>query len=103
MQNRVATGSAAGFGFTAIIVAVLGRTNPVGVLVSAVGLSAMLVGAEAAQRESGLPVSLMQTIQALIVVFVVAGDAARRRGVRARRGDGRGPRAGSRRQRVGEP
>ena len=35
----------------------------------------MLVGAEAAQRDSGLPVSLMQTIQALVVVFVVAGDA----------------------------
>jgi general nucleoside transport system permease protein len=86
VQNRVATGSAAGFGFTAIIVAVLGRTNPVGVLISAVGLSAMLVGAEAAQRESGLPVSLMQTIQALIVVFVVAGDAISAR-VRARRGD----------------
>jgi ABC-type uncharacterized transport system permease subunit len=86
VQNRLATGSAAGFGFTAIIVAVLGRTNPVGVLVSALGLSAMLVGAEAAQRESGLPVSLMQTIQALIVVFVVAGDALSAR-VRARRGD----------------
>ena len=37
-----------------------------------------LVGAEAAQRESGLPVSLMQTIQALIVVFVVAGDNLRK-------------------------
>ena len=46
----------------------------------------MLVGAEAAQRESGLPVSLMQTIQALIVVFVVAGDALAAR-VRPRRGD----------------
>ena len=64
----------------------LGRTNPVGVLVSALGLSAMLVGAEAAQRESGLPVSLMQTIQALIVVFVVAGDALSAR-VRAWRGE----------------
>jgi simple sugar transport system permease protein len=75
VQSRVATGSAAGFGFTAIIVAIVGRNHPVGVLVSALGFSAMLVGAEAAQRESGLPVSLMQTIQALVVVFVVAGDA----------------------------
>ena len=81
VQTRVAAGSAAGFGFTAIIVAIVGRNNPVGVLVSALGFSAMLVGAEAAQRDSGLPVSLMQTIQALVVVFVVAGDAvaARRR------------------------
>lgn len=75
VQTRFATGSAAGFGFTAIIVAIVGRNHPVGVLVSAIGLSAMLVGAEAAQRDSGLPVSLMDTIQALVVVFVVAGDA----------------------------
>jgi general nucleoside transport system permease protein len=85
VQTRVASGSAAGFGFTAIIVAVVGRNHPVGVLVSAIGLSAMLVGAEAAQRDSGLPVSLMQTIQALVVVFVVAGDAVAAR-LRARRG-----------------
>jgi general nucleoside transport system permease protein len=75
VQTRVAAGSAAGFGFTAIIVAIVGRNHPIGVLVSALGFSAMLVGAEAAQRDSGLPVSLMQTIQALVVVFVVAGDA----------------------------
>ena len=75
VQTRVASGTAAGFGFTAIIVAIVGRNHPVGVLVSAVGFSAMLVGAEAAQRDSGLPVSSMQTIQALVVVFVVGGDA----------------------------
>ena len=84
VQTRFATGSAAGFGFTAIIVAIVGRNHPFGVLASAIGLSAMLVGAEAAQRESGLPVSLMDTIQALVVVFVVAGDAVAAR-LRTRR------------------
>ena len=84
VQTRVASGTAAGFGFTAIIVAIVGRNHPVGVLVSAVGFSAMLVGAEAAQRDSGLPVSSMQTIQALVVVFVVGGDALAAR-LRARR------------------
>ena len=93
VQTRVASGSAAGFGFTAIIVAIVGRNHPVGVLVSAIGLSAMLVGAEAAQRDSGLPVSLMQTIQALVVVFVVAGDAVAAR-LRARRGLSRTRRRG---------
>ena len=47
VQTRFAAGSAAGFGFTAIIVAIVGRNHPVGVLVSAIGFSAMLVGAEA--------------------------------------------------------
>jgi len=74
-QIRVSGGTAAGFGFTAIIVAIVGRNSPIGVLVSAVGLSAMLVGAEAAQRETGLPVSLMQAIQALMVICIVGGNA----------------------------
>jgi len=80
-QLRVSGGTATGFGFTAIIVAILGRNNPIGVLASAVGLSALLVGAEAAQRQTGLSVTLMQAVQALIVICVVTGNAlAERRG-----------------------
>ncbi len=79
VQMRVASGTAAGFGFTAIIVAILGRNNPIGVFVAAIGLSAMLVGAEAAQRALGLPVALTQSIQAIVVVFVVAAEAIEQR------------------------
>lgn len=79
VQMRVASGTAAGFGFTAIIVAILGRNRPVGVLLAAIGLSAMLVGAEAAQRALGLPVALTQSIQPIIVMFVVAGEAIEQR------------------------
>ena len=79
VQMRVASGTAAGFGFTAIIVAILGRNNPIGVFTAAIGLSAMLVGAEAAQRALGLPVALTQSIQAIVVVFVVAAEAIERR------------------------
>ena len=74
-QIRVASGTAAGFGFTAIIVAILGRNRPYGVLAAAVGLAALLVGAEAAQRRTGVPVTLMQTVQGLIVVCVITARA----------------------------
>ena len=74
-QIRVSGGTASGFGFTAIIVAILGRNKPVGVFFSAIGLSALLVGAEAAQRRTGLPVTLMQSVQALIVICVITGNA----------------------------
>jgi len=79
VQVRVGSGTAAGFGFTAIIVAILGRNRPVGVFIAAIGLSAMLVGAEAAQRSLGLPVALTQSIQPIIVIFVVAGEAIEQR------------------------
>ncbi len=84
-QIRVASGTAAGFGFTAIIVAILGRNKPYGVLAAAVGLAALLVGAEAAQRKTGVPVTLMQTVQGLIVVCVITARAlVERRGRLAR-------------------
>jgi general nucleoside transport system permease protein len=85
-QLRVSGGTATGFGFTAIIVAILGRNHPIGVLISAIGLSALLVGAEAAQRQSGLPVTLMQTVQALIVICVIGGNAV---ATRLRASDGK--------------
>lgn len=74
-QLRVSGGTATGYGFTAIIVAILGRNRPLGILVSAIALSALLVGAEAAQRQTGLPVTLMQSVQSLIVLCVIAGNA----------------------------
>lgn len=80
-QLRVSGGTATGFGFTAIIVAILGRNSPIGIFFSAIGLSALLVGAEAAQRKTGVPVTLMQSVQSLIVICVIAGNAiAERRG-----------------------
>lgn len=74
-QLRVSGGTATGFGFTAIVVAILGRNHPIGVLIAAIALSAMLVGAESAQRQTGLPVTLMQSVQALVVICVIAGNA----------------------------
>lgn len=81
VQGRLTQGLSPDFGFTAITVALVGRLHPVGVLVAGVALSAMLIGAETAQRDFGLPVSLVAMLQALVVVLVVAGDAiaARRR------------------------
>ncbi len=94
-QIRVASGTAAGFGFTAIIVAILGRNRPYGVLAAAIGLAALLVGAEAAQRRTGVPVTLMQTVQGLIVVCVITARALVERRARlarhAREDDHTGP------------
>lgn len=63
------------YGFTAIIVALLGRLHPVGVLAAALGLSALNIGFDVAERNHQLPSSLVGVIQALIIIFVVVGDA----------------------------
>jgi simple sugar transport system permease protein len=75
VTNRINGEFSVGYGFTAIIVALLGRLNPVGVLVAALGVSALNVGFDVAERNHQLPSSMVGVVQALIIIFVVIGDA----------------------------
>ena len=84
MTNRINGEFSAGYGFTAIIVALLGRLHPVGVLVAALAVSGLTIGFDAAERQHQLPSTLVGVIQALIIIVIVIGDAvavaSRRRG-----------------------
>jgi simple sugar transport system permease protein len=75
VTGRLTSTSGAGYGFTAILIALLGRLTPIGVLVAALGMSGLAIGFESAQRDHDLPASLVGVLRALIVVFLVAGDA----------------------------
>ncbi|MEN9224597.1 MAG: ABC transporter permease [Thermostichus sp. HHBFW_bins_43] len=69
------------YGFSAILVALLGQLQPLGVLVAAFLFSALSIGAEALQVRMQIPAAVAQVIQALVVLLVLAGDAlARNRG-----------------------
>lgn len=75
VTGRLNGDSSVGFGWEAIIVALLGRLHPIGVLVAGLGVAGMTIGFESSQRIYDLPSSLIGVITALIVVFVVVGDA----------------------------
>lgn len=85
-------------GFFGIVVALLARNSPVGVLPAALLIAALLQGGPFMQAQVGISSALMSVIQGLVVVFV-AGSAYRgwrRRGGsvrmwldRGRRPDGR--------------
>jgi general nucleoside transport system permease protein len=79
LQFRLQTGISPGFGFTAIIVALLGRTRPLGVLLAAGLISALAVGGDSMQVVLGVPVAAVHTIQALFVLFLLVVDRAVRR------------------------
>ncbi len=64
-----------GYGFTAIIVAFLGRLNPVGILVSALLLALTYVGGEYAQMKYGLPADFTKMFQGMLLICVLAADA----------------------------
>lgn len=82
VTNRVNNEFSLGYGYTAIIVALLGRLHPVGVLIAALGVSGLNIGFDVAERSHQLPSSLVGVVQALLIIFVVVGDAVAGRFVR---------------------
>ena len=61
-----------GYGFTAIIVAFLGRLNPIGCLVAGVFVAITFIGGENAQITLGLPLDVARVIQGMLLFFVLA-------------------------------
>jgi simple sugar transport system permease protein len=71
---RLFEGLSPGYGFTGIIVALLGRLNPFGVLAASVLFSGLIVGANEMQRMVGIPTAIAGIIQAVIVLFVLGAE-----------------------------
>ena len=63
-----------GYGFTAIIVAFLGRLHPVGILLAGLLLALTYVGGDAAQADLGLPRAAIQAFQGMLLFFLLAVD-----------------------------
>lgn len=63
-----------GYGFTAIIVAFLGRLHPVGVLLAGLLMALTYIGGEAAQSTMGLPGAAIQAFQGMLLFFLLAVD-----------------------------
>ncbi|MEM7507271.1 MAG: ABC transporter permease [Pseudomonadota bacterium] len=65
---------AAGYGFTAIIVAFLGRLNPAGALIGALVLAVSYIGGENAQILLKLPKNVTFVFQGMLLFFLLASD-----------------------------
>lgn len=63
-----------GYGFAAIIVAFLGRLNPMGVLAAGLILALSYLGAEAAQISLGVSDKVGRVFQGVLLFFVLASD-----------------------------
>lgn len=72
LHHKLLEGISPNYGYTAIIVALLGRNHPVGVILAAVGVSALEVGSKAMQRASGVPASISSIIMGAIVILILA-------------------------------
>ncbi len=63
-----------GYGFTAIIVAFVGRLHPFGVLLAGLLLALSYLGGETAQIELNLPLAVTGVFQGLLLFFLLACD-----------------------------
>lgn len=63
-----------GYGFTAIIVAFLGRLHPVGILAASLLIALSYLGGEAAQIMLRLPIAATGVFQGMLLFFLLACD-----------------------------
>lgn len=76
--GQLRPGFGQGLGFTAIIVAFLGRLTPVGAALSAVVIAVLLIGAESAQVALKLPFDLARFFMGLLLLCVLVGESLNR-------------------------
>jgi len=72
LNYRHELGFSIGYGYDAIAIALLGKSHPLGIVLSAFLFAAMRNGASRMQFLTQLPVDLISMIQALILLFVAA-------------------------------
>ncbi len=71
IHHRLLSGFSSDYGFDGIAVALMGKLNPFGVVVSALFFGALRVGANQMQRTVQVPSSLVFVIQGLVILFVL--------------------------------
>jgi general nucleoside transport system permease protein len=74
VAERLDLGISQGYGFTAIVVALLGRLNAWGVLLAAVFMAVLQSGGQAMSVTEGLPYAIVLAIPGVFVVFLLIAD-----------------------------
>tara|TARA_R110002073_G_scaffold291643_1_gene456780 strand:+ start:28 stop:1113 length:1086 start_codon:yes stop_codon:yes gene_type:complete len=74
-----------GYGFTAIIVAFLGRLHPVGILLAGLLMALTYIGGELAQLMLTIPAPAIQAFQGMLLFFLLAVDVLSNYRIRLKR------------------
>jgi len=71
LHFQVMAGISPGYGYTGIVIAMLARLNPIGVVPAALFFAVVVTGAEAMSRATGVPVFLADVIQGTALVTML--------------------------------
>jgi general nucleoside transport system permease protein len=63
-----------GYGYSAIIVAFLGRLNPIGILFSGILMALLYLAGDLAQMSLGMPSSITGLLQSTLLFFLLTTD-----------------------------
>jgi len=72
VDHWVGQGFSAGYGFDSIALALLGKSHPFGVVLSALLFGFLRSGATRMQSMAGIPIDIISIIQGLVVIFIAA-------------------------------
>ena len=68
---RVLEGITTSFGFTAMLIALLAKLNPLAVVLGSLFISTLTVGANSMQIALNVPTSIVNVLQSLIIIFIL--------------------------------
>jgi simple sugar transport system permease protein len=77
LNHYFAGAFSAGYGFDAIALALIGKSNPFGVLAASLLFGALRNGATRMQSAAGIPIDIISVMQALIIAFIAAPEIIR--------------------------
>ena len=84
LHHRLQLDIAAGIGFTGIIIALVARLNPAGVVVVAIAFAGLLNGSTSMQVGTGIPSALVEVIEGVALFLVLLAAVACRYRLRRR-------------------
>ena len=77
VDHRMVRAFSPGYGFDAIALALLGNSNPLGVVLASLLFGFLRSGAARMQSVAGTPVEIIRIIQGLVIVFIAAPEIIR--------------------------
>jgi len=82
LHHRLRLDISTGYGYTGIMIALLGRLSPIGVVPAAIFFGALVNGSTSMQVNFGVPVALVFSLQGVVIVFLLLADALTRYRIR---------------------
>lgn len=71
LQHRLLDGISPGYGYLAIVTALLGGNNPAGIVAASIGIAVIQVGAQGMQRSAGVPTAISNIILGGVVLLIL--------------------------------